>query len=158
MKMENTKSRSLERYSVTKNYQMALNQLNNIETKLIRQSELGEKYCIVMEQYVKKRYLEYIDVKGDSNDWWHLSHFPVVWPGKSTTKVRIVFDGVAKYDGKSLDLICTGPKLQQNVVDSSGCCVWHSWNVLKILCTSTKSTIPENALEIIEPIRKTTVL
>ena len=68
MKMENTKSRSLERYSVTKNYQMALNQLNNIETKLIRQSELGEKYCIVMEQYVKKRYLEYIDVKGDSND------------------------------------------------------------------------------------------
>ena len=66
MKMENTKSRSLG--SVTKNYQMALNQLNNIETKLIRQSELGEKYCIVMEQYVKKRYLEYIDVKGDSND------------------------------------------------------------------------------------------
>ena len=49
MKMENTKSRFLERYSVTKNYQMALNQLNNIETKLIRQSELGEKYCIVME-------------------------------------------------------------------------------------------------------------
>ena len=45
-------------------------------------------------------------------------HFPVVPPDKSRTKARIVFNGAARYDGKSLnDVIQPGPKLQQDLVD-----------------------------------------
>ena len=41
---------------------MALNRLGNTERRLIKQSELGEKYCEIIEQYIKKGYLEYVDI------------------------------------------------------------------------------------------------
>ena len=75
---------------------MALNRLDNMK-------RLDEKYCEITEQYIKKGYLEYVDVKDGSNDCWQLPHFPVVRPDKSTINVRIVFDGAARYDGKSLN-------------------------------------------------------
>ena len=97
---------------------MALNRLGNTERRLIKQSELGEKYCEIIEQYIKKGYLEYVDVKNDSNDCWYLPDFPVVRPDKSTTKLRIVFIGAARYDEKSLnDVVLPGPKLKQGLVD-----------------------------------------
>ena len=34
--------------------EMALNRLDNTERRLIKQPELGEKYCEIIEQYVKK--------------------------------------------------------------------------------------------------------
>ena len=43
--------------------EMALNRLDNTERRLIKQPELGEKYCEIIEQYIKKRYLEYVDLK-----------------------------------------------------------------------------------------------
>ena len=47
---------------LTNNYQMALNRLDNTERRLIKQPELGEKYCEIIEQYIKKGYLEYVDI------------------------------------------------------------------------------------------------
>ena len=92
-----------------------MNLLDNTKRRLIKQPELGEKYYEIIEQYIKK---EYLDVKNDSNDCWYLPHFPVVRPDKSKTKVRIVFDGAERYDGISLnDIIQSGPKLQQDLVD-----------------------------------------
>ena len=41
-------------HHLTNNYQMALNRLENTERRLIKQSELGEKYCEIIEQYIKK--------------------------------------------------------------------------------------------------------
>ena len=103
---------------MTNNYEIAWNRLDNTERRLIKQPELDERYCEVIEQYIKKGYLEYADVKNDSNYCWHLPHFPVVRPDKSTTKVRIVFDGAARYDGKSMnDVTQPDPKLQQDLVD-----------------------------------------
>ena len=47
-----------------------------------------------------------------------LPHFPVVRPEKATTKVRIVFDGSAQQNGKSLNSeLLPGPKLQSDIVD-----------------------------------------
>ena len=60
---------------LTNNYQIALNWLDNTDRSLIKQSELGEKYCEIIEQDIKKGYLEYVDVKNDSNDCWYLPHF-----------------------------------------------------------------------------------
>ena len=103
---------------LTSNYQMALNRLNNTEKRLIKQPEPDEKYCEIIEEYIKKGYLEYVDVKDDSNDCWYLPYFPVVRPNESTTKVRIVFDGTARYDGKPFNnVIKPSPKLQHDLVD-----------------------------------------
>ena len=70
----------------------------------------------VIAQYLEKGYLERVD-KEDTKDGWFLPQLSVLWPDKSTTKVRTVFDGSAKYSGKSLnDVIYQGPKLQQDLV------------------------------------------
>ena len=46
----------------------------------------------------------------------NLPHFPVVRKDQSTTKVRIVFDASARYNGTALnDVIYQGPKLQNDL-------------------------------------------
>ena len=54
----------------------------------------------------------------DDGPSWYLPHFPVVREYKETTKVRIVYDSAARYDGVILnDTMLPGPKLQQDVFD-----------------------------------------
>ena len=49
---------------------------------------------------------------------WYLPHFPIVRMNKSTTKVSIVSDCSAKFNGISLnDVIIVGPKLQRELFD-----------------------------------------
>jgi len=49
---------------------------------------------------------------------WLLPHFPVVKMNRETTKVRIVFDTSARYQGTSLnDVIKQGPTLQNSLFD-----------------------------------------
>eukprot|EP00795_Rhopilema_esculentum_P012680 gene12680-3393_t len=98
------------------NYEMALNRLANTEKRLLRDIQLGNSYNEIIQQYLRKGYLEKVD-KESGKDCWYLPHFPVLRPDKATTKVRIVFDGSAKYNGMSVnDVIHQGPKLQQDLV------------------------------------------
>ena len=98
------------------NYSMALNCIANTEKQLLKNTELGKKYNKVIAWYLVKGCLERVDKK-DKKDDWFLPYFPVLRPDKSTTKVRIIFDGSAKYNGKSLNnVIHQSPKLQQDVV------------------------------------------
>ncbi|XP_047129507.1 uncharacterized protein LOC124809450 [Hydra vulgaris] len=98
------------------NYTMALNRLQNTEKQLMKNKSLGEEYNNIIKQYQEKGYLEKIN-KTDLGDGWYLPHFPNLRPDKSTTKVRIAFDGFAKYNGKSInDVIYQGSKLQQDLV------------------------------------------
>ena len=39
---------------LTNNHQMFLNLLNKTERRLIKQPEVSEKYCEIIEQYIKK--------------------------------------------------------------------------------------------------------
>ena len=91
------------------NYTMVLNRLNNTENRLLRDKELGKVYSTTIDNYLKKGYLQ--EVKdGNKDEGWYLPHFPVLRPDKATTKVRVVFDGAAKFNGKSLnDAIHQGP-------------------------------------------------
>eukprot|EP00795_Rhopilema_esculentum_P006549 gene6549-12041_t len=98
------------------NYEMALNRLANTEKRLLKDKQLGNSYNEIIQQYLRKGYLEKVD-KEPGKDCWYLPHFPVLRPDKATTKVRIVFDGSAKYNGMSVnDVIHQGPKLQQDLV------------------------------------------
>ena len=57
---------------------------------------------------------------------WFLPHFPVVQENRATSKVRIVFDSAAKFKGRSLiDMIHSGPKLQQDLVNVVMCFRHH---------------------------------
>ena len=49
---------------------------------------------------------------------WLLPHFPVIRPDRATTKVRIVFDASATYQGKGLNTeTLPGLKLQSNIFE-----------------------------------------
>ena len=100
------------------NYKMALRRLENTEKRLKKQPELGEKYGNIIEDYIQKGYLKYVDINPETYTGWYLPHFPIIRPDKTTTKIRIVFDGSAKSEGKSLnDVIHQGPKLQRDLVN-----------------------------------------
>ena len=96
---------------------MTLNSLNKTKRRLLKQSDLGENYYEIIDQHIKKQYLEYVDVKNDKNDCQYLPHLLVVRPDISTTKVRIVFDEAAKQVGKSLnDVTHQSSQLQKDLV------------------------------------------
>ena len=69
--------------------------------------------CNIWKNDTLRKLIEKIQKSG-----WYLPHFPALRPDKSTTKVRIAFDGFAKLNGKSLnDYTHHGPKLQQDLVN-----------------------------------------
>jgi len=87
---------------------MALSGLRSTERNLKKDDRVA---------YVEKGYLRKVRLDEQlPNNVWYLPHFPVVRMDKTTTKVRIVFDGAAKINAISLnDMIHTGPKLQQDL-------------------------------------------
>ena len=94
---------------------MVLNRLQNTEKRQMKTQSLGNECNNIIKQYQEGGYLEKTDKKY-LGDGWYLTHFPILRPEKSTTKVRIVFDGSTKYNGKSIiNLIYQGPKLQQDL-------------------------------------------
>ncbi len=96
---------------------LALSRLKNLKKSLQRKDpKIKEAYRKIIEDYSVKGYVRKTTQK-DENQWF-LPHFPVVREDKSTTKVRVVFDAAAKYEGKCLnDAILPGPKLQLEIVD-----------------------------------------
>ncbi|XP_028393185.1 uncharacterized protein LOC114517596 [Dendronephthya gigantea] len=101
----------------TNNYEQALSRLVSLERSLRKKgAEVSSSYQEIIEEYVKKNYVR--KVSPSTEEQWFIPHFPVIRNDKATTKVRIVFDAAAKYDGKCLnDAVLSGPKLQQDLVD-----------------------------------------
>ena len=108
-----------ERPELPPNRQVAEKRLRTVEKKLIQDEKLAQAYQSVVEDYLSKGYIREVpedDLKPPSE--WFLPHFPVVRPEKATTKVRVVFDGSAQQNGKSLNSeSLPGPKLQSGIVD-----------------------------------------
>ena len=51
-----------------------------------------------------------------TDEGFYLPHFPVVRPDKTTTKVRVVLDARAEFNGRSLnDFVLPGPKISNDV-------------------------------------------
>ena len=86
---------------------------------MFRDGELERAYQGVIEDYLEKKYIRKVlqDESVPETEWF-LPHFPVVKPDRATTKVRVVFDGSAAFEGNSLNNESfPGPKLQSNVFD-----------------------------------------
>ena len=101
------------------NRQMAERRLRSLETSLSRRPDVKQQYASVLASHLEKGYVtECSSEANDINGQWLLPHFPVVRSDKETTKVRVVFDAAAKYQGQSLnDQMHAGPKLQQDLVE-----------------------------------------
>ena len=98
---------------------MAGKRLVSIERRLMKDKEVAVAYQQVIDEYLDKKCTRHVrDDERAPECQWLLPHFPFVRPEKATTKVRIVFDGSAPFEGKSLNTeALTGPKLQSDVFD-----------------------------------------
>ena len=108
-----------ERPQLPNNLSMAKKRLVSTARKLMKDKEVAVAYQQVFNEYLDKKYIRRVPDDEPTRDCqWLLPHFPVVRPDKATTKVRIVFDGSAPFEGKSLNTeALTGPKLQSDVFD-----------------------------------------
>ena len=98
---------------------MAEKHLHTVEKKLMQDEKLAQAYQSVVDDYLSKGYIREVpeDEPKPPSEWF-LPHFPVVRPEKATTKVRVVFDGSAQQNGKSLNSeSLPGPKLQSDIVN-----------------------------------------
>ena len=104
---------------LSSNRQMAERRLRSVEKKLKQDESLAQAYQSVIDDYKSKGYIRKVPQEEPKpSSEWFLPHFPVVHPEKATTKVRIVFDGSAQQNGKSLNSeSLPGPKLQSDIVD-----------------------------------------
>ncbi|XP_065197612.1 uncharacterized protein LOC135829133 [Sycon ciliatum] len=85
-----------------------------------KRPELKAAYGKVICSHIDKGYVRAVsaaEVEADCDDQWFLLHFVIVRDDKATTKVRVVFDAAAKYDGTSInECMYAGPTLQNDLV------------------------------------------
>ena len=106
-------------HGMVNNHKMAMKRLQNAEKRLLKNPDVFKAYDEVIDQYLDKGYIRKVPVSEKQPDSkWYLPHFAILKPNKATTKIRIVFDASAKYEGTSLnDMIYSGPKLQRELFD-----------------------------------------
>ena len=96
------------------NYNTAFKRLLSTEKRLLRDSNVGQSYSSIIQDYIKK-YVTKLEQK-PIDKGWYLPHFPVIRPNRSTTKTRVVFDASVQHDNIALnDIIHIGPKLQRDL-------------------------------------------
>jgi hypothetical protein len=89
-----------------------------LEASLRKKPKIEAKYREVFRENIKKGYIREIPKDDTYKPGWYLPHFGVAKEDRVTTKVRMVYDAAAVYEGKSLnDEILPGPKLQLDLVD-----------------------------------------
>jgi len=108
-----------ERPQLPNNLPMARKRLVSTERRLMKDKEVAVAYQQVIDDYLEKKYIRRVpDDERTPECQWLLPHFPVVRPEKATSKVRIVFDGSAPFEVKSLTTeALAGPKLQSDIFD-----------------------------------------
>ena len=98
---------------------MARQRLLSTEKKLLKNKDVAVTYQQVLTDYLEKQYIRRVPKEEEKpKQEWLLPHFPVVRPERTSTKVRVVFDGSTPFEGKSLNTeALPGPKLQSNMFD-----------------------------------------
>ena len=102
--------------SLPVNREMAIKRLLSTEKSLEKRG-LKQDYVNILDDHRKKGYIRPVDPTGEPSKNY-LPHFPVVRPNATSTKMRIVFDASAEFNGTSLNqYVHKGPKLQRELVD-----------------------------------------
>ena len=101
------------------NYKVALNRLQNLERRLLKNPQMAVAYSEVITKYLEKEYIRKVEPsERQPMKKWYLPHFAILKSDRATTKTRVVFDASAKCNNISLnDVIHQGPKLQRELFD-----------------------------------------
>lgn len=92
--------------------------LRSLEFMLRKKPDVADKYKTAFNANIEKGYIKKISAQEASKPGWYLPHFAVFKEEKETTKVRIVYDAAAVYEGSSLnEQMLTGPRLQSDIVE-----------------------------------------
>ncbi|XP_044760368.1 uncharacterized protein LOC123317823 [Coccinella septempunctata] len=112
--------------------QRTLARLFQLENKLDKYEKLRTMYKEFMQEYIALGYMK-IASSNNSAKRYYIPHQPVLKEERDTTKIRVVFDASAKTStGLSLnDILHTGPKLQQDLID-----ILMRWRKHKIAITA----------------------
>ena len=110
-----------ERSDLPNNFPMARQRLLSTEKKLLKNKEVAVAYQQVLTDYFEKQYIRRVPKEEEKpKQECLLPHFSVVRRERTSTKVRVVFDGSVPFEGKSLNTeALPGPKLQSNMFDMS---------------------------------------
>ena len=102
------------------NYQLTQKRLRGLQHRLQRQPTLLKEYDTIIQDQLKQGVVEVVKdpEPPDGHAVHYLPHHAVVRQDKVTTKLRIVYDALAKTTGPSLnDCLYTGPKFDQRIMD-----------------------------------------
>ena len=106
-------------FMLSNNISSAQKRMFNLKRRLLNDDSLGQKYAEVINTYVTKnnaRIVPQEKPEGKRNMTWYLPQHPVVNVHKPE-KVRVVFDCVAWYNGRSLnDALMSEPPLMTTLV------------------------------------------
>ncbi|XP_064624611.1 uncharacterized protein LOC135486058 [Lineus longissimus] len=106
-----------EKPNLPDNRSMAEKRLRSLEASFRRRPEVGEQYKNAFNQNIEKGYVRKLSPEEASEKGWYLPHFAIVKKDKETTKVRIVYDAAAMFEGTSLnDEMLPGPNLRNDIV------------------------------------------
>ncbi|XP_023726930.1 uncharacterized protein LOC111875099 [Cryptotermes secundus] len=88
-----------------------------MERRLLRNPDLKNEYVKFMDEYLRLGHMELIDPTDQHRSCYYMPHHAVVKNTSSTTKVRVVFNTLAKTTSSlSLnDLMMVGPTIQQDM-------------------------------------------
>ena len=100
-------------------YQQCLNRLKLLRKRLLKNPEILNEYNSVIQDQLSKGIIERVPTQDQDSIVHYMPHHPVIRKERSTTKVRIVYDGSAKFnDSISLnDCLQTGPNLIPKLFD-----------------------------------------
>ena len=100
------------------NYEAVSKRVKCMERKLAQRPGVVARCDEVISSYLEKDYIAKVPESQKYAPGFYVPHFPIIKEDRTTSKVRLVFDAAAKYNGKSLnDRIYPGPKLQNDIVD-----------------------------------------
>ena len=91
------------------NHSMALHRLERLEKSKLKDPELQERYASVFRQWLDDDVIQEVSSEALQNErslYWY--HHPVIREDKTTTKVRVVMDGAAKFRGRNINEAFTG--------------------------------------------------
>ena len=103
-----------QRPSLPNNTKLGKRRLRSTERKLSKDPEVANSYQSVINEYLEEKYIRKVLLTNQNRN---VSGCFRIFQ-KETTKVRIVFDGSAMCEGKSLNTeALPGPKLQSDITD-----------------------------------------
>ena len=101
------------------NFTLSKVRLRKLKERLDKDEQLKKQYDEIMQDQLKKGIIEKVENPGISGQVTYLPHRAVVRNDKSTTKVRIVFDGSAKRVNQASlnEILHTGPALNPSIFE-----------------------------------------